>query len=74
MPFVPARSADHFLTKAGENEVRAAIESDLPRFLPAVIHREYQKDDYRELLETLRQLTVELKNQGLENNVLADLD
>ena len=72
MRFVPARSADHFLTKTGENEVRAAIESDLPRFLPAVIYREYQKDDYRELLETLRQLTVELKNQGMENNALAD--
>ena len=72
MRFVPARSADHFLTETGENEARAAIESDLPRFLPAAIYREYQKDNYRELLETLRQLSVELKNQGMESNALAD--
>jgi predicted nucleotidyltransferase component of viral defense system len=72
--FVPARPASHFLTKAAEREVREAVESDLPRFLPAVIYREYQKDKYRKLLETLRQLTVELKTQGMENKALVDRD
>jgi hypothetical protein len=70
--FVPARSAGHFLTETGENEARTAIESDLPRFLPPAIYREYRKDNFRELLETLRQLTVELKSQGMENNGLDD--
>jgi hypothetical protein len=57
MRFVPSRSAGHFLTATAEKKVRAAIESDLPRFLPPAIYREYQKDKYRTLLETLRQLT-----------------
>jgi predicted nucleotidyltransferase component of viral defense system len=74
MRFAPARSADHFLTKTGENEVKAAIESDLQRFLPAVIYREYQKDNFSKLFKTLRQLIVELKNQGMENNALCDRD
>jgi hypothetical protein len=62
------------LTKTAENEVRAAIESDLPRFLPAAIYREYQKDKFRQLLETLKQVTVELQDQGMENDALADRD
>jgi predicted nucleotidyltransferase component of viral defense system len=68
--FVPARSVNHFLTKTSESEVRKAIESDLPRFLPAVIYREHQKDKYSKLLETLRQLTTELENQGMDNKAL----
>jgi predicted nucleotidyltransferase component of viral defense system len=72
MRFIPARPAGHFLTDAAENEVRAAIESDLPRFLPAAIYREYQKDKFRQLLETLKQVTVELQGQGMENDALAD--
>ena len=72
MRFVPARSAGHFLTATAEKEVRAAIESDLPRFLPLAIYQEYQKDKYRTLLETLRQITEELKDQGMENTALAD--
>jgi predicted nucleotidyltransferase component of viral defense system len=74
MRFIPARPAGHFLTDTAENEVRAAIESDLPRFLPAVIYREYQKDKFQQLLETLKQLTVELQDQGMENDALADRD
>jgi hypothetical protein len=62
------------LTKTAENEVRAAIESDLPRILPAAIYREYQKDKFRQLLETLKQVTVELQGQGMENDALADRD
>ena len=74
MRFIPARPAGHFLTKTAENEVRAAIESDLPRFLPAAIYREYPKDKFRQLLETLKQVTVELQDQGMENDALADRD
>jgi predicted nucleotidyltransferase component of viral defense system len=74
MPFIPARPAGHFLAESAENEVRAAIQSDLPRFLPAAIYREYQKNKFRQLLETLRQLIVELQDQGMENDVRADRD
>jgi hypothetical protein len=74
MRFIPARPAGHFLTKTAENEFRAAIESDLPRFLPAAIYREYPKDKFRQLLETLKQVTVELQDQGMENDALADRD
>ena len=74
MRFVPARPAGHFLTETAENEVRAAIESDLPRFLPTAIYRECQKDKFRPLMETLKQLTVELQAHGMENDALADRD
>jgi predicted nucleotidyltransferase component of viral defense system len=70
MPFVPARPAGHFLTRAAANEVRAAIETDLPRFLPAAIYREHQNNRFRQLLEALRQLTLELKDQGMGNDAL----
>lgn len=74
MRFIPARPAHHFLAEAAENEVRAAIESDLPRFLPAVIYREYQKDNFRPLMETPRRVTMDLQGQGMENDALADRD
>jgi predicted nucleotidyltransferase component of viral defense system len=72
MRFNLARPAGHFLTRTAENEVRAAIESDLPRFLPTVIYRECQKDNFRQLLKTLKQVTLELQDQGMENDALAD--
>jgi predicted nucleotidyltransferase component of viral defense system len=70
MPFVPARPAGHFLTREAANEARAAIETDLPRFLPQPIYREYQNNKFRQLLEALRQLTLELKAQGMEKDAL----
>ena len=74
MRFSPSRSAGYFLTRKADKEIRTAIESDLPRFLPQAIYREYQKDNFRPFLETLRQVTTTLNNQGMSDDTLADLD
>ena len=72
MRFIPCRPAGYFLTQKAEKEARIAIESDLPRFLPQAIYLEHRKDKFRQFLETLRQVTATLNNQGMHDDTLAD--
>ena len=71
MRFSPSRPAGYFLTHKAEREARIAIESDLPRFLPPAIYREYHKDNFRQFLENLRQVTTVLSNQGMCDDAFA---
>jgi predicted nucleotidyltransferase component of viral defense system len=65
-PFVNAREADYFQTKASAIAVRDALTSDLPRFIPQNIYAEYQQDDFRQFNDTLKYVMAELMDQGME--------
>jgi predicted nucleotidyltransferase component of viral defense system len=71
MRFSLTRSAGYFLTHKAEKEIQIAIESDLPRFLPPAIYREYHKDNFRQFFETLGQVTALLTKQGMCDDALA---
>ncbi len=71
MRFSPSRSAGYFLTHKAEKDVRIAIESDLPRFLPPAIYREYHKNNFRQFLDNLRNVIDELVHQGMCDRALA---
>jgi predicted nucleotidyltransferase component of viral defense system len=70
--FKSARPAGHFMNERAEKEVREAIESDLPRFLPAGIYADCQRKAFQPLLATLKQLTRALFDQGMSDESLAD--
>lgn len=64
-PFMPARNPDFFLAKASEGEIIRALDSDLARFIPQNLSALYKKEGYRRFMETLRQVTEELMDQGM---------
>jgi hypothetical protein len=66
-PFLPAREADHFLSKASKDEVMRALDSDLARFIPQNIFATYKKKNFGPLIETLRRVTQELVDQGMRD-------
>lgn len=55
-PFVAARDADFFQTRAGQAAVREALETDLARFIPPNLFTLYKTEDFETLIEPLRQL------------------
>jgi len=63
--FVPARMADHFLTKASKDEIIQALDSDLARFVPQNIFLAYKKENFRPFVETLKQVSQTLMDQGM---------
>ena len=65
-PFIPAREADYFLSDESTFMIRAAIKTDLPRFIPQNILSEYQEDDFSEFVATLKAVTSHLLSQGME--------
>jgi len=65
-PFMLARKADFFLTKASEGEIIRALDSDLARFIPQNLSSLYKQEGYRRFIETLRQVTQELMDQGMK--------
>jgi predicted nucleotidyltransferase component of viral defense system len=66
-PFLPAREADHFLSKASKDEVMRALDSDLARFIPQNIFATHKKKNFGPLIETLRRVTQELVDQGMRD-------
>lgn len=70
--FVPARRADHFLTKASKDEIIQALDSDLARFIPQNIFLTYKKENFRRYVETLKQVTQELMDQGMRDYFESD--
>lgn len=64
-PFVPAREAGYFQTEASEIEISKALESDLPRFIPQNIFSAYQGENFRPFVDTLKQVTADLLDQGM---------
>jgi len=70
--FVPARKADHFLTKASKDEIMQALDSDLARFIPQNIFLTYKKEDFGRFFETLKRVTQELMDQGMRDYFESD--
>ncbi|MBW1799244.1 MAG: nucleotidyl transferase AbiEii/AbiGii toxin family protein [Deltaproteobacteria bacterium] len=65
--FVPAREADYFQNKASAIEISKALESDLPRFIPQNIFSIYREEKFRPFINTLKQVTADLLDQGMES-------
>lgn len=59
-PFVAARDADFFQTRAGEAAVKEALESDLSRFIPPNLFSLHQAEGFERLIEPLRRVPVHL--------------
>jgi hypothetical protein len=70
--FVPARKVDFFLTKASKDEIIQALDSDLARFIPQTIFSTYKKESFRRFIETLKQVTKELTDQGMREYFESD--
>ena len=64
-PFFTAREADFFLNKKNVPNLTAAIESDLTRFIPQNIYYLHQERNFDEFINTLKEVTTGLLNQGM---------
>ena len=65
-PFVPAREADYFKQRESKLTVLDALRRDLPRFLPQNIFSMYKEDAFSDFISTLKEVTSDLINQGME--------
>lgn len=65
--FTAAREADFFLKDKSAQTITAAMQADLPRFIPQNILTKYQEDDFSEFMITLKKVTSDLLNQGMED-------
>jgi predicted nucleotidyltransferase component of viral defense system len=66
-PFVAAREADFFQKKKNVPTITAAIESDLTRFIPQNIYALHRGVNFGEFLNTLKEVTSGLLNQGMRS-------
>jgi len=66
-PFVSAREADFFRKKKNVANITAAIESDLARFIPQNIYSLHQDGNFGEFINTLKEVTSGLLNQGMRS-------
>ncbi len=58
--------------KASVSEIVESLESDLPHFLPGRIMTEYQRNKFKQIIQTVKRVTANLLDQGLRdylNNV-----
>ena len=70
--FVTSRDPDYFQDEASVSEIVESLEADLPRFLPGRIMTEYQRNKFKQIIQTVKQVTANLLDQGLRdylNNV-----
>jgi len=70
--FVASRDSDYFQDEASVSEIVESLEADLPRFLPGRIMTEYQRNKFKQIIQTVKQVTANLLDQGLRdylNNV-----
>jgi predicted nucleotidyltransferase component of viral defense system len=70
--FVASRDPDYFQDEASVSEIVESLEADLPRFLPGRIMTEYQRNKFKHIIQTVKQVTASLLDQGLRdylNNV-----
>jgi predicted nucleotidyltransferase component of viral defense system len=66
-PFVPARKSDFFLSKASWDEIIAALDADLGRFIPQDLFSVYRNEDFRSFIQTLKEVNKELLEQGMKD-------
>jgi predicted nucleotidyltransferase component of viral defense system len=65
-PFKAARTLDFFLQTESEPQLKEALEQDLSRFLPPGVMAVHRDNDYRDFLEAVRGLCLELKKSGVD--------
>jgi len=67
--FVPSRDPDYFQDKASVSEIVESLEADLPRFLPGSILAQYRQNKFQQFIQTVKQVTARLLDQGLRNHL-----
>lgn len=67
--FFPAREADYFQKKKPAKEIINAMKTDLPRFIPQNIYSVYQKNDFKQFTDVLKNVTSELLKQGMKKHL-----
>jgi predicted nucleotidyltransferase component of viral defense system len=63
--FVPARNAAYFQTEDTAKEMIHALDSDLARFIPQNIFSLYRKENFRQFIQTLKEVMRALMDQGM---------
>jgi len=63
--FKAARSPDYFQSRLSRSEIRDALESDLPRFIPSNVLAVYRKEGFKSFIVTVDRVTAGLLKQGL---------
>lgn len=63
--FTPARKGDYFQSEEAAEEMIRALDSDLARFIPQNVVSVYRKDNFRPVINTVRDLTREIWDQGM---------
>ena len=67
--FVPSRDPDYFQDEASVSEIVESLEADLPRFLPGSILAQYRQNKFQQFIQTVKQVTARLLDQGLRNHL-----
>jgi predicted nucleotidyltransferase component of viral defense system len=68
--FVPFRGPDYFQDKVSVSEILESLETDLPRFLPGNILTQYRQNQFQQFIQTVKQVTARLLDQGLRDYFL----
>ena len=63
--FKAARKTDYFQDPSARSEIRDALESDLPRFIPPNILGVYRDEAFKPFIDTTAKVTARLIEQGL---------
>jgi predicted nucleotidyltransferase component of viral defense system len=63
--FAAARKGDYFQTKEAVEEMIHALESDLARFIPQNVFSVYREDRFRAFIHAVKDITRELREQGM---------
>lgn len=63
--FKAARKPDYFQRRFSRSEIRDALESDLPRFIPSNVLAVYREEGYDSFIDTVDKVTARLLRQGL---------
>jgi predicted nucleotidyltransferase component of viral defense system len=71
-PFVAAREAGYFQSVAAEKEIRNALSSDLPRFIPQNILAVYYDKQFHQFIDTVKKVTAEILDQGMRDYLRTD--
>jgi predicted nucleotidyltransferase component of viral defense system len=63
--FKAARKRDYFQGRISRPEIREALESDLPRFIPSNVLAVYREERFKSFIDTVDRVTARLLRQGL---------
>ena len=63
--FKAARKPDYFQSRISRSEIRDALESDLPCFIPSNVLAVYREEGFKSFIDTVDRVTARLLKQGL---------